>query len=87
MNRRRFLATSALAGLAPLAASAFSIVQPDAETRRLYLSGCRQGEADRHRRLVDELRQQLTGEAKEKGEVEKEVAAARCPVCGCPLSG
>ena len=84
MNRRRFLATTALAGLLPAAARGFSIVEADAEGKRLYLSACRQNEADRHRRLVEELRAQLT--TVDEDEIAKALAAARCPTCGCPLA-
>ena len=83
MNRRRFLATTALAGLLPAAARGFSIVEADAEAKRLYLSACRQDERERHRRLVEELRAQLTTTDKE--EIQQALAAARCPACGCPL--
>ena len=83
MNRRRFLATTALGGLLPAAARGFSIVEADAEAKRLYLSACIQDEADRHRRLVEELRAQLA--AIDEGEIAKTLAEARCPTCGCPL--
>jgi len=83
MNRRHFLATTALAGLLPAAARGFSIIEADAEAKRLYLSACRQDEADRHRRLVQELRAQLT--AVDEDEIAEALASARCPACGCPL--
>jgi hypothetical protein len=83
MNRRRFLATTALAGLLPAAARGFSIVDADAEAKRLYLAACHLNEADRHRRLVEELRAQLT--AIDEDEIIAALAAARCPACGCPL--
>jgi hypothetical protein len=83
MNRRRFLATTALAGVLPAATHGFSIVEADAEAKRLYLLACRQDEADRHRRLVEGLRAQLA--TIDEDEIAKALAAARCPTCGCPL--
>jgi hypothetical protein len=88
MTRRRFLASTALVGVAALVpglAAAFSIEQADAETARLYLSACGNGDAETHRRIVAELRRQLEGRS--ETEIEAEIAKARCPVCGCaPLA-
>jgi len=83
MNRRCFLASTALAGVVPVAAGAFSIVEADPEAERLYLAACRQSDGERHRLLVEELRAQL--KTKDEKEIAKALAAARCPVCGCPL--
>jgi hypothetical protein len=83
MNRRRFLATTTLAGLAPLTARAFSIVEADAEATKLYLSACAGGDVDRHRALVAEIRATMNDRSEE--EIADAIAAARCPLCGCRI--
>jgi hypothetical protein len=86
MTRRRFLASTAIAGLAALVpglAAAFSIEPADAETARLYLTACGSADAETHRRLVADLRLQLEG--KSDAEIEAEIAKATCPLCGCAM--
>jgi hypothetical protein len=84
LTRRRFLASTAVIGLVALVpglARAFSLETADPDAERLYLTACGGQDAETHRRIVAELRQELAG--KSEAEVEAAIAAATCPVCGC----
>ena len=92
ITRRRLLSTTILAfgGAAALVvgtrtAGALSIETMNPETRRLYLSACSARDGDYHRQLVAEVRETLQNRASE-AEIEAAIAAATCPVCGCPIS-
>lgn len=84
-SRRRFLATTALAGAGaavPAAAFAFSLEPADAETSTLYLNACSQNAY--HAQLLADAKAALAGKASD-AEIEKAVALVTCPVCGCPV--
>jgi len=84
-SRRRFLATTALAGAGaamPAAAFGFSLEPADAETSALYLNACSQNAY--HAQLLADARAALAGTASDE-EIEKAVALVTCPVCGCPV--
>jgi hypothetical protein len=87
LTRRRFLASTAVIGLAALVpglARAFSLETADPETERLYVTACGSQDAETHRRRIAELRQELAG--KSEAEIEAAIAVATCPVCGCGLA-
>jgi hypothetical protein len=84
-SRRRFLATTALAGSAaalPAAAFGFSLEPADAETSALYLNACSQNSY--HAQLLADAQAALAGKAPPE-EIEKAVALVTCPICGCPV--
>jgi hypothetical protein len=86
MTRRRFLSSTAIVGLAALVpglASAFSLESADAQGARLYLTACGSQDTETHRRLVADLRAELSD--KSEAEIEAAIAATRCPVCGCAI--
>lgn len=88
-SRRRFLATSALAGAAagvgiPAAAFGFSLEPADAETSALYLNACSAGQNTYHAQLLADAQAALAGKASPE-EIEKAVALVTCPICGCPV--
>ena len=92
ITRRRLLSTTILAcgGVASLVAGtrpagALTLETMNSETRRLYLSACSAQDGPYHRQLVAELRQTLQNRASE-AEIEAAIAAATCPVCGCPIA-
>lgn len=89
-SRRAVLALGTLGlGTAALVreAVAFSIMEPDATTRRLYESACTD-RAARHADLVAEVRRTLgaDGEPASEAEVRRAVRAINCPFCGCALA-
>ena len=92
ITRRRLLSTTILAcggaaaflaGARPARALSLETMSP--ETRRLYLSACTAQDGTYHRQLVAEVRQTLQNRASET-EIEAAIAAATCPVCGCPIA-
>lgn len=88
-SRRRFLATSALAGAGvgtaiPATAFGFSLEPADAETSALYLNACSAGQTAYHAQLLADAKAALAGKASPE-EIERAVALITCPVCGCPV--
>lgn len=84
-SRRRFLATSALAGAGaamPAAVFGFSLEPADAETSALYLNACSQNSY--HAQLLADAKAALAGQASE-ADIEQAVALVTCPICGCPV--
>ncbi|WP_119459452.1 hypothetical protein [Rhodospirillaceae bacterium SYSU D60014] len=89
INRRRFLAGSALAGAgfltaagAPVAARAFSFESANQETHKAYLNACSINSV--HDELIEEVVSKL-GDRLSPEEVEATLASLSCPYCGCPL--
>ena len=92
LTRRRFLSTTALAGAGAVAALllhrralAFSAMPASAETQRLYLSACSAKDGAYHRQLVADVKAELNGRATD-AQIEAAIAAATCPLCGCPIT-
>jgi hypothetical protein len=92
ITRRHLLSTTFLAcgGVAALLAGirptrALSLETMNPETRRLYLGACSARDGAYHRQLVAEVRRTLQNRASE-AEIEAAIAAATCPVCGCPIT-
>jgi hypothetical protein len=92
ITRRHLLATTMLAGGGAAAllagtrpAGALSVETMNPETRRLYLSACTARDGAYHRELVAEVRQALQNRASD-AEIDAAIAAATCPVCGCPIA-
>src|SRR5712692_8822612 len=92
ITRRQLLSTTVLALTGAAAwvagadpASALSLEAMNAETRRLYLSACSLKDGAYHRQLVAEVKERLAGKADEAA-IEAAIAAATCPVCGCPIT-
>jgi hypothetical protein len=89
VSRRRFLATTALAGgslLTAQAAGAFTVQPMDAETHKLYASACGGPEAKAyHQQLLLEARAQLPADMSSQ-DIETAIAALACPICGCKLA-
>ncbi len=87
-SRRRFLASTTLAGAAagaatvPAAAFGFSMEPADAETSALYLNACSKNAY--HAQLLADAKAALAGKASE-AEIEQAVALVTCPLCGCPV--
>ena len=85
LDRRRFLYTTALTGIAAALwirpASALRLEENE-PTERLYLAACEARTA--HDQLIQELVAELEGqEGREKA--AEMVRAMACPVCGCKL--
>ena len=86
--RRRFLTNTALAGLGFVAgiraAHAFS-QQPMTEAEHKAWRNACSGAADPyHAQLVEEAEAGLKGQMS-AADIERAVAAMRCPICGCAL--
>jgi hypothetical protein len=86
--RRRFLATSALAGLglatAGKAARAFTEQKMNVELHKAYMNACTGAADPYHQALAAEEAAKLRATMSE-AEVERAIAAMRCPICGCSL--
>jgi hypothetical protein len=88
-DRRRFLGTTALAGLGAAAwvaaggrASAFRVDEENVGRTALYLSGCETQAA--HDELAKDILAKLDGhEPPERARAI--IQAMKCPICGCPL--
>jgi hypothetical protein len=94
MTRRGFLASTALTGaltgaFATLAtsrgAAAFSATKGSVEAQQLYLQRCSATDGTYHHQLVADIKAQLQGQATDE-QIEAAIAAAVCPVCGCPIA-
>jgi hypothetical protein len=86
-SRRRFLATSVLAGAAsaiPATAFGFSLQPADSETSALYLNACSSGPNTYHAKLLADAKAALAGKASDE-DIAKAVALVTCPICGCPI--
>ena len=94
LSRRRFLSTTALAGvgagavlLAGKPAAAFTQKPMDAETHKLYANACGGPDATAyHQQLLAEAKAQLPSNISD-AEIEAAIAALTCPICGCRLLG
>lgn len=91
MNRRRFLlSTVALSAAGTLVgtskALALSTEPMDPQTEAIYLSACQApGTVNSyHRQLLSELTAVLQG--KPRAEIDAQIAAATCPLCGCGIT-
>jgi len=86
MNRRRFLATTALsgAGLVALsgAANAFTMRQCGKDASAVACD-----EVQRHKQMLVDLRRLLQQENLSPEEQQRLLAKAVCPFCGAPLLG
>jgi len=92
MTRRRLLSSTILA-TARLAVSllfgarvarAFTVETMPADAQRLYLAACGGKDGAYHRQLIAEVRERLENKFSE-AQIEAAIAAATCPVCGCPI--
>jgi len=89
VSRRRFLRSATAiggGGVAVFAASsafAFSLEEGNAEALALYAGHC-SANNQYHAELVAELTAKLKGHT--QAEIEAALAAARCPICGCPIA-
>ena len=95
VSRRRFLSTSALAGMGAgalllagrQARAALKLSPMDAETHEAYRNACGGPEVRAyHEQLLAEARAQLAGTMSAK-ELDAALAALTCPICGCRLEG
>ena len=89
INRRRFLAGSALVGTGfltaagiPVTVRAFSLEPADQETHAAYLNACSINKV--HGELIAEVVSKL-GDRLSPEELEARLASLSCPYCGCPL--
>ena len=88
LGRRRFLLSTAVFGAAGLTASkafAFSTEQMDVKTEALAMSACQAPEAPNsyHQQLIADITAALKG--KPQAEIDAQLAAAICPISGCPI--
>ncbi|HYC14122.1 MAG TPA: hypothetical protein VEC75_07725 [Stellaceae bacterium] len=95
VSRRRFLGSSALAGIgagafvfaAGQAQAALKLSPMDAETHTAYRNACGGPEVRAyHDQLLEEARTKLAGTMSEK-DLDAALAALTCPICGCHLEG
>ena len=86
--RRRFLGTTALAGIGILigsrAARAFTQQKMDPAVHKAYLNGCTNAADPYHAGLVQQAESQMQGRMSD-AEIQAAIAAMRCPLCGCAL--
>jgi hypothetical protein len=89
MSRRGFLMSATAIGgaalllLAARRAFALSFEEADAQAAKLYAGHCSANNAY-HAELVADLTAKLHGHS--QTEIESALAAARCPICGCPIA-
>lgn len=90
LSRRRFLLSSAVLGAAGLTvgagdAWAFSEEPMDVKTEALAYSACQAPGSPNayHLQLLAEITAALQG--KPQAEIDARLAAAVCPICGCPI--
>jgi hypothetical protein len=95
VSRRRFLASSALAGVGAgsvllsgrQANAALKLSPMDAETHAAYRNACGGPEVRAyHDQLLAEARTKLAGTVSAQ-ELDRALAALTCPICGCRLEG
>jgi hypothetical protein len=93
LGRRRFLLSTAAIGAAGVMAGASKVlalsVEPmDTKTEALYLSACQAPGAPNsyHQQLIADITAALQGKGEPKAEIDAQLAAAICPICGCPIS-
>lgn len=88
VSRRNFLMSAttivgaAVAALAATRAFGLSLEEPNAEVEELYLNRCT-ATNQYHAQLLAELESKLSGHP--QAEIKAAVAAATCPMCGCPI--
>lgn len=90
VSRRRFLLSSAVLGAAGLPAGAidawaFSEEPMDVKTEALAFNACQapSGPNTYHQQLLAAIMATLQG--KPQAEIDARLAAAVCPICGCPI--
>ena len=88
LNRRRFLSTASLVGLAAAggqAARAFQLQEATPQQSSLYLAGaaCRQDSF--HDQVIQDLEAALAGRPLTDAEKQDIKQAFSCPFCGCSL--
>ena len=85
--RRRFLSSTALAGIGMLIggrALAFTQQKMDATVHKAYLSGCTNAADPYHAGLVAQAQAEMQGKMSD-AEIQQALAAMRCPICGCSI--
>ena len=88
LGRRRFLLSTAVIGAAGVMAGAskavaLSVEPMDAKTEALYLSACQAPPNSYHQQLIADITAALKGQP--QAEIDAQLAAAICPICGCPI--
>lgn len=85
LNRRRFLSTASILGLAAAGGSAvraFQLQNATPEQTSLYLSaGCRQDTF--HDQVIQELEAAMAGRPLTEAEKQEVKQTLSCPFCGC----
>jgi hypothetical protein len=93
-SRRRFLSTTALAGLGTglsavlggRAAHALTYQPMTAPTHQAYISGgCSTNPDPYHQKLLADARAELAATLK-PAEIDAQLAQLTCPICGCSLA-
>jgi hypothetical protein len=92
-SRRRFLSTTALAGLGTglaavlggRAARALTYQPMSAPTHQAYLSGCSANPDPYHQKLIADARAELAATLK-PAEIDAQLTQLTCPICGCSLA-
>jgi hypothetical protein len=86
--RRRFLGSTALAGIGILlgsrAARAFTQQKMDPAVHKAYLNGCTNAADPYHAGLVQQAEAEMKGRMSD-AQIQAAIAAMRCPICGCAL--
>jgi len=90
LGRRRFLLSTAVIGAAGVMAGAskavaLSVEPMDTKTEALYHSACQAPGAPNsyHQQLIADITAALKGQP--QAEIDAQLAAAICPICGCPI--
>ena len=89
LGRRRFLLSTVIGAAGVMASAskavALSVEPMDTKTEALYLSACQAPGASNsyHQQLIADITAALKG--KPQAEIDAQLAAAICPVCGCPI--
>ena len=86
--RRRFLSSTALAGIGLLigtrTARAFTQQKMDPAVHKAYLNGCTNAADPYHAGLVQQAEAQMQGRMSD-ADIQAAIATMRCPICGCAL--
>lgn len=73
---------AAVAALAATRAFGLSLEEPNAEAEALYNNRCT-ARNQYHAQLLAELESKLSG--RPQADIQAAIAAAACPICGCPI--
>lgn len=88
LDRRKFLSTTALAGvgfafgIGP--ARAFTLEEPSKDIAALYAAARSCRTANNHDRILAEIRSALSGRELSEEQERRVLSAVTCPLCGCP---